>query len=102
MFGTRVSDLEATFVLREILSQSDHLGCISSTQAMAEVSKGLIAEVGARAPIGRTIRASWMPSVVQRQRLDLTRPGPAYSLFSITRASVTWMRQNRRRATNLG
>ena len=80
--GPPDSIIEAGSILlmREILGNSDHLGCISSAQAQAELSKGLVSEIAVRAdwpgrPIGLTCRASWAPTTAQKLLLDLLREG---------------------------
>lgn len=65
-------------LMREILDGSDHLGCISSAQAQAEISKGLVSEIDVRAdwpgrPIGLSYRQSWSPTRAQKQLLDVMR-----------------------------
>jgi len=67
-------------LMREILDASDHLGCISSAQAQAELSRGLVSEIKVNAnwpgrPIGLTYRASWAPTTAQKLLLDLLREG---------------------------
>ncbi|SNR82347.1 LysR family transcriptional regulator [Puniceibacterium sediminis] len=65
-------------LMREILLASDHLGCISTAQSHAEISKGLLARLNvdvdwARRPIGLTTRAGWMATKGQALMLDLIR-----------------------------
>lgn len=67
-------------LMREILSDSDHLGCISTAQAQAELANGLVSEISVDAdwpgrPIGLTYRASWAPTTAQKRLLDLLREG---------------------------
>lgn len=78
--GLPASIIEAGSILfmRELLDKSDHLGCISSAQAQAEVSKRLVSEINVNArwsgrPIGLTMRASWAPTTAQKLLLDLLR-----------------------------
>lgn len=78
--GSPASIIEAGSILlmREILAGSDHLGCISSAQAEAEISKGLLRQIDARIdgaprPIGLTYRANWSPTRAQSLLLDLIR-----------------------------
>ena len=80
--GPPDSIIEAGSILlmREILGISDHLGCISSAQAQAELSKGLVSEIAVKADwpgrrIGLTCRASWAPTAAQKLLLDLLREG---------------------------
>ena len=67
-------------LMREILGESDHLGCISSTQAHAELSKGLVSEIEVGAdwparPIGLTHRSNWEPTKAQSRFMELLRGG---------------------------
>jgi LysR family transcriptional regulator, regulator for genes of the gallate degradation pathway len=78
--GQPESIIEAGSILfmREVLDNSDHLGCISSAQARAEISKGLVTEVKVNADwqarqIGLTYRASWAPTKAQELLLSLLR-----------------------------
>lgn len=75
-----VSIIESGSVLlmREILDRSDHLGCISSAQAQAEISRGLLSEISVAAewtsrPIGLTYRAGWVPTPAQDLFVNLLR-----------------------------
>ncbi|MAU96483.1 MAG: LysR family transcriptional regulator [Fulvimarina sp.] len=70
-------------LMREIVAASEHLGCISGQQALAEISKGLVAEidVGTRwpgRPIGLTYRENWAPTRAQSMLLDLIRGRAAH------------------------
>ncbi|MDE1995633.1 MAG: LysR family transcriptional regulator, partial [Rhizobiaceae bacterium] len=63
-------------LMRELLDQSDHLGCISYLQARAELARGLLTALPVdlshtSRPIGLTLRAGWMPTTAQQQFLDL-------------------------------
>lgn len=78
--GQPESIMEAGSILfmREVLDNSDHLGCISSAQARAEISKGLVTEVKVKAgwqarQIGLTYRATWAPTKAQELLLALLR-----------------------------
>ncbi len=80
--GTRLPEsiIEAGSILlmREIVTASDHLGCISGQQAAAEISKGLVAEIKLDAlwpgrPIGLTYRQNWEPTRSQLELLDRIR-----------------------------
>ncbi|SHL20795.1 LysR family transcriptional regulator [Roseibium suaedae] len=67
-------------LMREVLDASDHLGCISSAQAQAEISRGLVSEIKSGAnwpgrPIGLTYRMNWSPTKAQTLLLDLLRQG---------------------------
>lgn len=62
--------------MRELLTMTDHLGCISYLQAQAELSRGLVTTLPldlrhTARPIGLTLRLDWMPTVAQRQFLEL-------------------------------
>jgi hypothetical protein len=75
--------------MRELLRQSDHLGCISQLQIEAEIGLGALVRVpvdlaGTRRPIGLTFRADWLPTRAQADFLrDLkataaeAQPAPA-------------------------
>ena len=65
-------------LMRELLSRSDLLGCISEQQAEAEVAKGLLVRLHTGIdwhgrPIGLTYRAGWVPTKAQDLLLDLVR-----------------------------
>lgn len=65
-------------LMRAILANSDHLGCISALQASAEVSNGLLALIDMKGtweprPIGITNRENWKPTAAQAEFLDLLR-----------------------------
>ena len=69
-------------LMRELLCDSDMLGCISRQQALAEVSKGLLSEVAVDLswkgrPIGLTTRADFAPTKSQALLLDLLRASVA-------------------------
>ncbi len=57
-------------LMREILSRSDHLGCISALQARAEIDLGLLSPLDVTAhwpgrPIGLSLRSDWKPTAAQ-------------------------------------
>lgn len=63
-------------LMRELLDESDHLGCISFLQVQAEIARGLLRALPVdlshtSRPIGITTRSSWLPTNSQRQFLDL-------------------------------
>lgn len=65
-------------LMRELLSRSDLLGCISARQAEAEVAKGLLVRLNIGfnwpgRPIGLTYRKGWVPTKAQELLLDLIR-----------------------------
>ena len=62
--------------MRELLAESDHLGCISSVQAQAELSHQLLSELDVTAnwparPIGLTYRENWVPTKAQALLIDI-------------------------------
>ncbi len=76
--GPPESIIEAGSILlmRELLADSDHLGCISSVQAQAELSHQLLSELDVTAnwparPIGLTYRESWVPTKAQALLIDI-------------------------------
>lgn len=73
-----VLECGSILLMRELLHQSDLLGCISEHQARAEVSKGLLARLDIGVdwpgrPIGLTYRTGWVPTRAQGALLDLVR-----------------------------
>jgi LysR family transcriptional regulator of gallate degradation len=73
-------------LMREILANGDHLGCISSTQAQAEISRRLLSKIAVKAdwtsrPIGLTYRAGWLPTPAQKLLVDLLRECASVSLL---------------------
>ena len=65
-------------LMRELLRESDHLGCISRQQVDPELALGALALLpfamtGTARPIGLTMRADWMPTRAQRDFLDALR-----------------------------
>ena len=76
--GLPESIIEAGSILlmRELLAESDHLGCISSVQAQAELSHQLLSELDVTAnwparPIGLTYRENWVPTKAQALLIDI-------------------------------
>lgn len=74
----QVIEAGSILLMREILCESDHLGCISKAQADAEIAKGLLTRVDFRhdwpaRPIGLTYRDSWVPTRAQAEMLDCIR-----------------------------
>lgn len=76
--GQPESIIEAGSILlmRELLAESDHLGCISSVQAQAELSHQLLSELDVTAnwparPIGLTYRENWVPTKAQALLIDI-------------------------------
>ena len=73
-----VIEAGSILLMREILAEGRHLGCISAQQAQAEIRSGLVAEIDVRAewptrPIGLTYRENWAPTRAQQRLLDLLR-----------------------------
>lgn len=76
-----VIEAGSILLMREVVSDGRHLGCISAQQAQAEIAKGMVAEIDVRAdwpnrPIGLTYRSSWAPTRPQARLLDLLRATP--------------------------
>ena len=64
--------------VRELLTVSDHLACVSSLQAEREVASGQIVRIdfpltGTSRPIGITTRKDWQPTAMQQGLIDLLR-----------------------------
>jgi LysR family transcriptional regulator, regulator for genes of the gallate degradation pathway len=77
---TSIIEAGSILLMREILGNSDHLGCISSAQAHAELSRGLVSEINVNydwpgRPIGITYRSNWAPTKAQNTLLQLLRDG---------------------------
>ena len=73
-----ILEIGSILLMREILNQSDHLGCISAQQAEAEIAHGLLTHLDVQAdwtgrPIGLTFRANWEPTRAQALLLNLIR-----------------------------
>lgn len=71
-----IVESSSLILMRELLTMTDHLGCISYLQAQAELSRGLVTTLPldlrhTARPIGLTLRLDWMPTVAQRQFLEL-------------------------------
>lgn len=65
-------------LMRELMLESEHLGCVSRLQADAETAKGLLAPLpfelaGTSRPIGLTTRLGWEPTPAQSEFLGLVR-----------------------------
>ena len=73
-----VVETGSVLLMRELLQETDMLGCISQLQAQAEVSRGLLVQIphdlpwGTR-PIGLTTRKDFAPTPSQELLLDLMR-----------------------------
>lgn len=71
-----IVESSSVILMRELLDISDHLGCISRRQAEAEIARGLMVALPANLDhtarnIGVTTRKGWLPTVAQREFLDL-------------------------------
>jgi LysR family transcriptional regulator, regulator for genes of the gallate degradation pathway len=82
--GPPASIIEAGSILlmREILCNSDHLGCISRAQAEAEISRGLLTRLDFQRhwtgrPIGLTTRQGWQPTQAQALLVETIRDAAA-------------------------
>ena len=82
--GPPASLVEAGSILlmRELLDRSELLGCISSTQARAETTRGLLTELPVAArwaarPIGLTTRSTWEPTPAQAEFLAILKSAAA-------------------------
>jgi LysR family transcriptional regulator of gallate degradation len=69
-------------LMRELLDNSDHLGCVSRMQAQAETDRGILTILpflmaGTARPIGLTLRAGWLPTRAQREFLAQLEGGSA-------------------------
>ena len=65
-------------LMREILARTDMIGCISSQQAKAEISNGLLERLPVdqdwdKRPIGLTYRKGWVPTKAQELLLEFVR-----------------------------
>jgi len=72
-------------LMRELLRISDHLGCISHTQIVAEIRLGALVSVpvdlvDTTRPIGLTHRSDWLPTRAQTEFLEELRAVAADSL----------------------
>jgi DNA-binding transcriptional LysR family regulator len=71
-----IVESSSLILMRELLTMTDHLGCISYLQAQAELSRGLVTTLPldlrhTARPIGLTLRSNWLPTLAQQQFLDL-------------------------------
>ncbi len=79
---TSIIETGSILLMREILLTSDHLGCISTVQADAEITKNLLARMDVDMdrvgrPIGLTTRAGWLPTLGQSLMLRMIRTAAA-------------------------
>lgn len=71
-----IIESSSLILMRELLSSTDHLGCISYLQAEAELARGLVKVLPldlshTARPIGLTLRVNWVPTLAQQQFLDI-------------------------------
>jgi DNA-binding transcriptional LysR family regulator len=81
-----IVESSSLILMRELLSRTDHLGCISYLQAQAELSRGLLKALPldlrhTARPIGLTLRVNWMPTRAQEQFLGLVSSNEGYPLL---------------------
>ena len=74
----RLIDSGSLLLMRGLLRESDHLGCISRHQAKPECDIGLLVQLRYKAddlcrPIGLTFRDNWQPTRMQRRMVELLR-----------------------------
>ena len=76
-----IVETASLILIRELLVNSDHLGCVSALQAEAEISAGRIARIDfelpdTARPIGITTRRGWKPTPSQARLIDLVSGFP--------------------------
>lgn len=74
----RLIDSGSILLMRGLLSESDHLGCISRHQSQPECDNALLVQLryeadDSRRPIGLTYRDNWQPTRMQRRMVELLR-----------------------------
>jgi LysR family transcriptional regulator, regulator for genes of the gallate degradation pathway len=72
----RIVETASLILIRELLLNSDHLGCVSGLQAEAEIEAGRIARIDFELPdtaraIGITTRRGWKPTPSQARLIEL-------------------------------
>lgn len=72
----RLIESGSLVLMRELLAESDHLGCLSRHQSQRECDRGLLTALSFPSdhllrPIGLTCRANWRPTPVQSLMLRL-------------------------------
>lgn len=72
----RLIESGSLVLMRELLAESDHLGCLSRHQSQRECDRGLLTALSFPSdhllrPIGLTCRANWRPTLVQSLMLRL-------------------------------
>ena len=73
---TRLIESGSFLLMRGILGESDHLGCISRHQSQPECDHGLLTQLPFPTdhlirPIGLTYRHNWQPTRTQRQMMEI-------------------------------
>ncbi len=68
----------SVILMREMVGDGHHLGCISKAQAAREIARGIVAELPfpgtpVPRPIGMTLRANWQPTPAQQAMIDAIR-----------------------------
>jgi LysR family transcriptional regulator, regulator for genes of the gallate degradation pathway len=71
-----IIETASLILIRELLVNSDHLGCVSALQAEAEIKAGRIARINfelsdTARPIGITTRRGWKPTPSQATLIEL-------------------------------
>ena len=71
-----IVETASLILIRELLVNSDHLGCVSALQAEAEIKAGRIARIdfelsNTARPIGITTRRGWKPTPSQARLIGL-------------------------------
>ncbi len=72
----RLIESGSLLLMRGVLSESDHLGCISRHQSKPECDHGLLAQIPFSTdhlirPIGLTYRGNWQPTRIQQQMMEI-------------------------------
>lgn len=72
----RLIESGSLLLMRGVLSESDHLGCISRHQSKPECDHGLLAQIHFSTdhlirPIGLTYRQNWQPTRIQQQMMEI-------------------------------
>ena len=72
----RLIESGSLLLMRGVLSESDHLGCISRHQSQPECDHGLLAQIHFSTdhlirPIGLTYRQNWQPTRIQQQMMEI-------------------------------
>lgn len=72
----RLIESGSLLLMRGVLGESDHLGCISRHQSKPECDHGLLAQINFSTdhlirPIGLTYRQNWQPTRIQQQMMEI-------------------------------